>query len=311
VTTSSTPSYGAEQAESPGASLLAVLRRRILIVLFTVVLAAAAAAAFAYAAEDEYESTAQLLFQQTADVPLRGLGVLPNTPDADHLSQNNVALVGSRRVAVAAAAELRQTGRDVSGEDVAEDVRVATPKDSDVVDVVATASSRREAALLANVYANSALAIARRDDAARAQGAVRALQAQFDRLTPAAQNDIPGARLRSRIAQARALALTGTGSPRIIQPGYIPSEQASNPLTTVLLGALFGLVLGLGLALLREQADRRLHGADQVAAAFDAPVLTTVPRDRTLKRHVPFRDLPFETAEAFRMLQMNLRFGRR
>ncbi len=33
----------------------------------------------------------------------------------------------------------------------------------------------------------------------------------------------------------------------------------------------------VGLALLREQSDRRLHGADEASAAFDAPVLTTVP----------------------------------
>ena len=98
--------------------------------------------------------------------------------------------------------------------------------------------------------------------------------------------------------------------PAIIQPGYVPEGKVGNPLQTIVLGLLLGVVLGLGLALLREQADRRLHRADQVSAAFDAPVLTTVPRDRTLKRYVPFRELPFETAEAFRMLQMNLRFGR-
>jgi capsular exopolysaccharide synthesis family protein len=39
-------------------------------------------------------------------------------------------------------------------------------------------------------------------------------------------------------------------------------------------------------------------------------VLTTVPRHRALKRHVPFGDLPPEVAEAFRMLQMNLQYSR-
>jgi succinoglycan biosynthesis transport protein ExoP len=39
-------------------------------------------------------------------------------------------------------------------------------------------------------------------------------------------------------------------------------------------------------------------------------VLTTVPRSRALKRHKPFADLPPQIAEAFRMLQMNLRFAR-
>ena len=73
---------------------------------------------------------------------------------------------------------------------------------------------------------------------------------------------------------------------------------------------LFGALLGGGLALVREQSDRKLRRTEQVTAAFDAPVLTTVPRSRALKRHKPFADLPPQIAEAFRMLQMNLRFAR-
>jgi polysaccharide biosynthesis transport protein len=65
----------------------------------------------------------------------------------------------------------------------------------------------------------------------------------------------------------------------------------------------------VGLALLREQADLRLHRAEEVSAAFEAPVLTTVPRNRALKRHRRFGDLPLEVAEAFRMLLMNLRYA--
>ena len=67
---------------------------------------------------------------------------------------------------------------------------------------------------------------------------------------------------------------------------------------------------GVALALLRDQSDRRLHRAEDVSGAFDAPVVTTVPRHRKLKRHAPFEDLPPEVAEAFRMLQVNLRYGR-
>ena len=311
TTRSNSTYYGAESTESTGASVLGVLRRRILLVLTTILLCGAAAAAFAYSAEDRYETTSRLLFLQTVGPELRALGLLPNTPDADNLSADNVASVGSRRVAVATAAELRRTGRDATADDVAKDVKVSSPKDSDIVDVVASATSAREAALLANVYATSAVAISRRDERARAQRTERSLELQLARLTPTLSEGIPGARLRSRIGQLKALGASGTGSPAIIQPGYVPKNKTGNPLRTVGLGLLLGVVLGLGLALLREQADRRLHRAEQVSAAFDAPVLTTVPRDRTLKKYVPFRELPFETAEAFRMLPMNLRFGRK
>ena len=45
----------------------------------------------------------------------------------------------------------------------------------------------------------------------------------------------------------------------------------------------------------RSCASRPTAGCaatEQVTAAFDAPVLTTVPRSRALKRHKPFADLP-------------------
>ena len=89
----------------------------------------------------------------------------------------------------------------------------------------------------------------------------------------------------------------------------MPTSRAGNPLRLIVLAVLCGLVLGVGLALLREQADRRLHRAEDVSAAFDARVLTTVPRHRSLKRRVPFDDLPPDVAEAFRMLFTNLRYA--
>ena len=88
----------------------------------------------------------------------------------------------------------------------------------------------------------------------------------------------------------------------------MPDEKAGSPVQTIVLGVLFGLLLGVGLALLREQSDRKLHHAEEVADAFAAPVLTTVPRNRKLKKHLPFAELPANVSEAFRMLQMNLRF---
>ena len=81
-------------------------------------------------------------------------------------------------------------------------------------------------------------------------------------------------------------------------------------LQTILLGLLFGVVLGVALALLRDQSDGRLHRAEDVSGAFEAPVVTTVPRHRKLKQNARFEDLPPEVAEAFRMLQVNLRYGR-
>jgi succinoglycan biosynthesis transport protein ExoP len=285
--------------------VLAVLRRRALVVVATVLLCVGAAAAFAYANRDTYESTAKLLFRQTIGPEGTALDLQPPYVDADNLAQDDVQLVGSRRVAAATARELRTLGADVSVEDVERDVSVTGTKDSEVVDVVAEAGSPERAALLANVYSRSAVRLIEQDDREQALATLSSVNRQLaDARSPGARE-----RLSAHAERLQTIAEAGLGTPRIIQPGFAPTSASGNPVQAIVLGALFGLLLGGGLALLREQADRRLHRAEEVSAAFDAPVLTTVPRSRALKRYHRFGELPLEVGEAFRMLLMNLRYA--
>jgi polysaccharide biosynthesis transport protein len=299
--------YDIEPGAPERPSLLSVLRRRALIVLAVPILAGGAAAALVFTGNRDYESTSKLLFRQTIGAELNAVGVLPNTPDADNLSNSNVDVVGSRTVAAATANSLRQQGVDRSTEQVHDDVAVSTKKDSDVVDIVASASSAEGARQLANTYALEAVDLAGRQQQERAERALTVAEQQLASLTP--EQAKYSQELRGDITRLRVLAEGGVGSPQVIQEGFVPTSRAGNPLRLIVLAVLCGLVLGVGLALLREQADRRLHRAEDVSAAFDARVLTTVPRHRSLKRRVPFDDLPPDVAEAFRMLFTNLRYA--
>jgi capsular exopolysaccharide synthesis family protein len=299
--------YGVEPAEREGASLLSTLRRRAHIIVLTALLVGGVAAAVALTRGSSYESTAKLLFRQTIGPEINATGLLPSTPDADNLSANNVVVVGSRSVAELTS---RRLGGDLSTDDVQRDVVVSAEKNEDVVNVVASSDSPRQAARLASAYADSALEFSDTLQRRRARAVADNLKLQLGQLGVEARIGREGDRLRTALEKVRVLAEAGSGTPQIVQRGFVPSAKAGTPVQTIVLGALFGLVLGIGLALLREQADRRLHRADEVSAAFDAPVLTTVPRSRALKRHVPFPDLPPEVAEAYRMLQANLRYGR-
>jgi polysaccharide biosynthesis transport protein len=303
--------YGVESGTRERVSLVGVLWRRAPIIVLVTLLSAGAAAAFAFSERGSYESTAKLLFRQTIGPEQNAQGLQPGAPDADNLAQDNVARVDSRRAAVATAAELSRRGVEMSADEVDRDVTVAGQNDSEVVDVTAAADSPRRAALLANTYAGVAARQAEADQRAITLRALRSVNAQLRELPRRRSAGPTGDGLRSQRQRLRTLADAGTGSPQIIQPGYVPGSRSGSPVETILLGALFGVVLGAGLALLREQLDRRLHHAEEVSAAFDAPVLTTVPRDRSLKRHAPLPDLPPGVAESFRVLQMNLRFGQR
>jgi polysaccharide biosynthesis transport protein len=301
-------SYGAESATREQASLLAVLRRRAPIIILVTILSAGAAGLFVYAAGPNYESTAKLFFRQTIGPEADALGLIPGSPDADNLANANLELVRSQRVAEASAAELRRDGWEISPEKVRDDVRVSTERDSDVVSVRAQADSRERAALLATTYAGTAARQAEADQTALTLRALRSVNRQLRGMSPEVRSN-EGGRLRSHRERLRTLLDTGVGRAKVIQRGYVPESRAGNPAQTIVLGALFGLILGCGLALVREQADRRLRHAQDVSAVFDAPVLTTVPRNRRLKRHAPFTELPPDAAEAFRILQTNLRFG--
>ena len=146
---------------------------------------------------------------------------------------------------------------------------------------------------------------------AQAAKALTNVEGQLAELPPADAGRLARARAaRGHPAPAHARRTSAPAARSIIQRGFVPASESNNPIQTVVLGVLFGLLLGVGLALVREQSDRKLRRTEQVTAAFDAPVLTTVPRSRALKRHKPFADLPPQVAEAFRMLQMNLRFAR-
>jgi succinoglycan biosynthesis transport protein ExoP len=272
-------------------------------------LAGGASAAVVFLKSDTYESTAKLLFRQTIGPELNAIGLLPGAPDADNLAADNVEVVGSRRVAVATSDALRQRGIDKSANDIQKDVTVFAPKDVEVVSVTAKADSPERATLVANIYAQEAQRLSQLDEKRLAERALSRVQQQIKQIDAGQGDARTGPNLREDATRLATLADVGTGSPQIIQPGYQPESDTGNAIQTIVLGVLLGVVLGVGLALLREQADRRLHRADQVSAAFEAPVLTTVPRNRKLKRNKPFAELPPEIAEAFRMLQANLRFA--
>jgi succinoglycan biosynthesis transport protein ExoP len=300
--------YGYGPGPREQMSLLSVLRRRALIIIATTILCGGAAAAFAYLYNDTYESTSKLTFRQTIGTELNAAGFLPNTPDADNLAADNVEFVDSRSVAVATSRQLARRGVDMSVDDIESDVTVSKEKDTDVVDIVAKADSAERAGLLADVYANQAARLYHETQQELAERALRGAEQAVAELQ-GRERLFSAPRLRDHVARLRILVNDSTANPQITQPGFVPTSRSGNPVQTILLGVLFGVVLGVGLALLREQADRRLHRAEDVSAAFDARVLTTVPRNRSLKKNVPWEDLPSEVAEAFRMLFVNLRYA--
>jgi polysaccharide biosynthesis transport protein len=81
------------------------------------------------------------------------------------------------------------------------------------------------------------------------------------------------------------------------------------PVRNVIFGALLGLVLGIGMALLLEQLDRRVKRQDDLPDVTGLPLVTVVPKRKAFEReHLGDGSLSPAEAEIFLMLRANLRY---
>ncbi len=108
---------------------------------------------------------------------------------------------------------------------------------------------------------------------------------------------------------------TGTGSPAaaitVVKQADLPTSPTTpNVLRNLALGALLGLVLGVGLSLIREFLDNTVKNTEDIYQATEAATVGGVMYDPTMVKR-PLVALGVghsQTAEAFRQIRTNLQF---
>ncbi len=111
--------------------------------------------------------------------------------------------------------------------------------------------------------------------------------------------------LLSQADQARLAGATQGSTFSIVDPALPPiAPSRPNKVLNLGLGALVGLIGGLGLAFLFENTDSTLFTPDQVAEVTGARILGRIPSVR-MRRGVPTND-NFPAEEAFLRLRTNL-----
>jgi polysaccharide biosynthesis transport protein len=96
-----------------------------------------------------------------------------------------------------------------------------------------------------------------------------------------------------------------------VAPAKVPIEPSSpNVLQNLALGAIVGLFLGVGIAVLRQVLDTKVRSENDVRALTNSPILGVVAFDQEVPRHpVILRDEPLAApSEAVRRLRTNLQF---
>ncbi len=101
------------------------------------------------------------------------------------------------------------------------------------------------------------------------------------------------------------LKATVVDSPRLPETPVSPQ-----PLRNIGLGLVLGLLLGFGLAVLREVLDTSVKRVEDVGALGEAPVLSSLAYDPDVQAHPLITTLPSHAprAEAFRVLRTNVSF---
>jgi capsular exopolysaccharide synthesis family protein len=158
-------------------------------------------------------------------------------------------------------------------EEVAEAIETKQQGESDIIQISAKASDPKRAAELANVFARQFIAFS------------------------------------GGAAEEESLQ---TGRPELVDEATPDETPVSpKPVKNIVFGAAIGLILGIGLALLFEQFDRRLKRREDLAEATGLPLLASIPKREAFdRRHLGREPLSQVELEPFRLLRANLRYFR-
>lgn len=174
---------------------------------------------------------------------------------------------------------IAELGLAETGRELADDVEARAPKDTSMVAITVTKDDPMLAARIADAIGAS--------------------------LTRVVETQLEGANPDVGQAAVGPVRLT------TVQPASPPQYPvAPRPVVNLAAGLLGGLLLGIGMAVLRAMLDTRLHTADDIAEITDTPVVGEIAFDKHAKRsplivHTPGLN---PRAESFKALRTNLRF---
>jgi Mrp family chromosome partitioning ATPase len=268
-----------------------VLREQAWLIVLCAVLAGVAAVAYAETRPRNYEASARLLLRQdNPAAQVTGGGSQFVDPVRQAVTDQQLATSG----AVASRVADRLHLKDFSAFD---DVRAGLAADSNVLTITVGDRNPRLAAKVANAFAAEYIGF-RQDTDRKRIGATAKLLAARIRSAPRSQK---GA-LRAQLARARLLMSVTPADASVVQRASVPTAMVGPKVSRKLvLGLLFGVLVGLGLAMLRDRLDRRVKRLRDVKEIFaGTPVLATIPRPQSGKRAAHM------TVEGFRTLQSTL-----
>lgn len=247
-----------------------IVRKGWILITAIALLAIAAAAAYSFVKTPEYSASAKVF------VSVQSSDTVTDLVQGNTFTQNRVksyaALVTTP---VVLKPVISKVGLQTTVAELAPRVTATAPLDTSLIQIDATSTDPQQAAALANAASQSL------------SEAVQGLEAP---------------RASTGLSPVRISQVTDAVAPT--------SPTAPNIPLNLALGALIGLALGLGAAVLRETLDTRIRGEHDVHGISTAPIVGGIAFDPRAPEHpLIVQDDPRSVrAESFRTLRTNFQF---
>jgi Mrp family chromosome partitioning ATPase/capsular polysaccharide biosynthesis protein len=289
-----------------------MLWRRRWIVLLVALLAPAGAIAISLRQDPVYEASSQVLLQnENLAGSLTGVGNTALASDPVRLVQTQADLA---RVPLVARRAITASGvENVTPQELLDNSSVSPKTDSDMLAFSVENEDPAVAQALAAAYASAYTRYRLEVDTAAIS---RALTEAEQRLAQLRESGDSGSQLYASVADKvqtlQTMEALQTSNAFVVRTPDHAAKVSPNPVRNGVLALALGLVLGVGLALLRETLDTRVRSADAVSAALRVPLLARLPRPprRLASRNIvaSLVQPSGSSAEAFRLLRANLDF---
>ncbi len=290
---------------------LRVLSTRRWTVVSVTVIAVGIGAAYAVLRHPTYNAVASIQFQ-TKYISVFTPGVqLP--PD---ITPSQTAAADSRivtRPEVVAAVKKSLSSR-LSIQELRQNVSTTVEPDSNLIDITASARRARLSEQIANAFASQTRIFAATND----RGLFASEAAELRKALSGASGITPSTAKAYRSAIARLTVLSQVADPvAIIRPATVPRQPAApRPVRDTTLAAVLGVIVGIGLAFLRNALDQRIRDPREVEQALGSPLVGYVPATTSslvIGGENGSSALRSEQLEPFRVLHTNVTYlaGRR
>jgi len=282
--------------------LLSVLWRRRVIVITVVIASVALAVALSLRSPKEYSASSQLLFRETGfSQALFGSSLFTQgQEEPQRTTQTSIDVVTSLAVATEAESLLKTKEPPTA---LIGSISVSPNADANIATIKATRPTPREAAAVANAFAEGYITYRRQTDRSTVAEAEELVTQSIKTASPEEQ-----AKLAESLRQLGVLRSLQTGNAEVIaraEPD--PAAVSPKPKRDGILGFVVGLFLGSALALLVDFLDRRLKTIDDFERACpDYPIIASVPH--TPATAALAQQLAGPIGESYRMLREGLRF---